>query len=196
MGEDPGCSSGKLSPMWQEKSEILMQSLLEMNQGPWGKSPWPMLCEEPRATWQTSQIRAIHHWIKHRWASCKRERVGRVIFAYSRAILGQQRRNQALAWVTHANTLWDLGRHPLLLWASVSSSPQMRKCYNDVRKRLLPLPTPWEILIVIISCSLERTATLKRSGGNSAPKKSQILKEVWGVLGLFQHCFHLKWLSA
>ena len=49
--------------------------------------------------------------------------------------------------------------------------------------RLLSLPTPCEILTVIASCSLERTGTIKRSGGNSASQKVfQILKEVWQVL--------------
>lgn len=125
------------------------------------------------------------------WCICPR-----VWSASSLLILGRQRGNQALAWVTHANTLWDLGRHPFLLWASVSSSLQMRKWYKDIRKRLLPLPTPLEIFIGIISCPLERTATLKGSGGNSAPIVFQILREEWGAVGLFQLCLHLKWQSA
>lgn len=158
MREGPGGTSGKLSHMWQEKSQILMQSLIKNESRP--------LWQEPltSALWGAvshlaNQPQQRHHRIKRRWAAAEGKGRGwctcsGVWNASPSLILGQQRRNQASARVRHANTRWDLG------WPLYFPGPQFPHLYkwgSDTAPsgRCLPLPTPWEILIVIISCPLE-----------------------------------------
>lgn len=143
-----------------------------------------------------------HRWIRHRWASCKGK--GRAdafapgfgthhLCLFSGNYWAQEGANGALAWVRHANTLRDLGWQPLLLWASVSSFLQIRKWYNDIRKTPSSSHTPGNTHSHCFLSPGENCHPKKKRRKFCSKEVFQILKKVWGVLGLLQHSFHLKW---
>lgn len=197
MGEGPGCSSGKLSHMRQEKSEILMQSWLEMNPGPWDKSPWLMpLRSHGRPGKPVISGSSLN---KAQVSKLQKGKSGADAFVpgfgthHLCLFSGTRAGNWALAWVRHANTLWDLGWNPLLLWDSVSSSLQMRKCYNDIRKTPSSSHTLGNMHSRYFLSPGENCHPKKKWRKFCSKKVFQILKEVCRVLCLLQHRFHLKW---
>lgn len=192
MGEGPGCSSGKLSHMREEKSEILMQSRLEMNPGPWGKSPWlmPLRSHGPPG----KPVVSGSSLNKAQVSKLQKGKGGADAF-----VPGFGTHQLCLFSGTRGETeLWpesDMQAHCEIPYFSGPQFPHLYKWGNDTMPsgRLLPLPTPWEI----------HSRYFLSPGENCHPKKKwrkfcskevfQILKEVWGVLGLLQHHFRLKW---
>ena len=67
-GETPTCVT-------QRHTCTMMQSWLEMNQGPWGKSPRLILSKEPMGR-LLNRLQQAHYWTKRRWGMRKRKKEG------------------------------------------------------------------------------------------------------------------------
>ena len=64
-----------LTCLTQRHTYTMMQSWLEMNQGPWGKSPRLIPSKEPMGH-LVNWLQQAHYWTKHRWGMRKRKKEG------------------------------------------------------------------------------------------------------------------------